>query len=190
MRRTQQRHLEPDVPQSTQGAPGDFRWWLWLLDSAHPWGSFDAPVGRYGVRRYGLMIYPPGTSTADRRMARLWRGWPITGAVLVLLAVILLGNVAASPDTVLGLGVAVYVSVGALLFLRAGPAYVRVRSMSVILMPGAADATERRRYIEWQTLVRMLTRADQLLRTGAISLVEHETTWWEACGCLEAITYV
>ena len=49
----------------------------------------------------------------------------------------LLGNAAASPDTVLALAVAVYVSIGALLFLRAGPARVQVRSMSIILMPKA-----------------------------------------------------
>ena len=40
----------------------------------------------------------------------------------------------------------------ALLFLLAGPGRVQVRSMSVILMPGAADAHERRRHTEWETL--------------------------------------
>jgi hypothetical protein len=187
MRRTQYLRVEPGVTQPTPGAPAALGWWSRLLDGAYPWGSFDATIGRYGARGYRLIIYPPGASTADRQYARLSRGWPITGAVLVLLAVMLLGNVAASPDTVLALGVAAYVSIGALLFLRAGPACVQVRSMSVILMPGAADARERRRYIEWQILVRMLTRADHLLRTGAISLVEHEATWWEACDRLEAI---
>lgn len=189
MRRTPQRHVEPDVLQP-EGAPAALRWWSRLLDGAHPWGSFDATVSRYGARRYRLIIYPPGTSTADRRLAQLWRGWPITGAVLGLLALMLLGNAAASPDTVLAVAVAAYVSIGAPLFLRAGPARVQVRSMSIILMPGTADVHERRRYIEWQTLVHMLTGADHLLGTGAISLVEHEATWWEAYDRLEAITYV
>jgi len=147
-------------------------------------------VSRYGVRRYRLIIYPPGTSTADRRLARLWRGWPLSGAALGLFALMLLGNAAASPDTVLAVAVAAYVSIGALLFLRAGPVRVQVRSMSIILMPGTADEHERRKYIEWKTLVRMLTRADRMLTTGAISLVEHEATWWEAYDRLEAITHV
>jgi hypothetical protein len=99
----------------------------------------------------------------------------------------LLGNVAAAPDAVLAFAVAVYVSIGALLFLRAGPARVRVRSVSIAVMAKSADARERRRYSEWRTLVAMLTRADRLLRTGAISLVEHEATWWEAYDRLEAI---
>ena len=73
-------------------------------------------VGRYGVRRYRLIIYPAGTGTADRRLARLWRAWPLGGAVLGLLAVMLLGNAASSPDTVLAVAVAAYVSIGALLF--------------------------------------------------------------------------
>ena len=147
-------------------------------------------VSRYGVRRYRLIIYPPGTSPADRRLARLWRGWPISGAALMLLVVMLFGDVAASPDTVLAIAVAVYVGIGALLLLRAGPAQVRVRSMSIMLMPATADEHERRKYIEWETLVHMLTRADRMLTTGAISSVEHEATWWEAYDRLEAITHV
>ncbi len=102
----------------------------------------------------------------------------------------LLGNAAASPDTVLAFAVAAYVTIGALLFLRAGPARVQVRSMSIVLMPGTADARERRRYAGWQTLVHMLTRADRMLTIGAISLVEHEAIWWEAYDRLEAVTHV
>jgi hypothetical protein len=142
-------------------------------------------VGRYGVRRCRLIIYPPGISSADRQLARLWRGWPIGGAVLGLLAVALLGNVAASADAVLAFAVTVYMCIGALLFLRAGPARVRVRSMSIILMPKAPDARELARYSEWQNLVHLLTRADRMLCTGAISPAEYEATWWEAYDRLE-----
>jgi Family of unknown function (DUF6611) len=82
------------------------------------------------------------------------------------------------------------VSIGALLFLRVGPARVQVRSVSIALMPGAIDARERRKHIECQTLVHMLTRADHMLATGAISPVKHEAIWWEAYDHLEAITHV
>jgi hypothetical protein len=187
MRRTPHGHAEPGVPQLAQGAPVGRRWWSRLLDGAHRWGSFDATVGQYGVRRYRLIIYPPGSSIADRRLARLWRAWPITGAVLALLAVMLLGDVVASPDTVLAYAVAAYASIGALLFLRARPARVQARSLSIILMPNRPYGRERVGYVEWLTMVRMLTRADDMLATGAISLVEHEATWWEAYDRLEAI---
>jgi hypothetical protein len=112
------RHVESSIRQPNHGVPAEPQWWSWLLDGAHPWGSFAATVGRYGVRRYRLVIYPPGSSTADRQLARLWRGWPISGAVLGLVAVMLLSNVAASPDTVLAFAVTVYICIGALLFLR------------------------------------------------------------------------
>jgi hypothetical protein len=62
--------------------------------------------------------------------------------------------------------------------------------MSIMLMPATADEHQRRKYIEWQTLVHMLTRADRMLTTGAISSVEHEATWWEAYDRLGAIPHV
>ena len=190
MRDRQHRTVERVVAQPNQEPSAGPGWLSRLLDGAHPWGSFEATVGRYGVRRYRLIIYPPGISTADRRLARLWRGWPISGAALVLLVVMMLGNAAASPDTVLTVAVAAYLSIGALLFLRAGPHRVRARSMSIILMPNTADVQEQRRYTQWRTLVDMLTNADRMLTTRAISPVEHEATWWEAYDRVEAIAHV
>lgn len=108
------------------------------------------------------------------------------GAAIALLAVMFLGDVAASLGTVLVYAAAAYVGIGTLLFLRAGPHRVRVKSMSVVLLPTDADAGEQRRHAEWQRLVRMLTRADHMLRVGAISLAEHEAVWWEAYDRLEA----
>ena len=190
MRRTEHRRVDPVVIQPIPDRPAIPGLWSRLLDGARPWGSFDAVTRRHGVRRYRLIIYPLGTGAADRRLARLWRGWPVTGAALILLAVMLLGDEAALPDTVLPIALVAYLSVGALLFLRGGPARVRVRSMSIVLTPGAADPCEQRKYTEWRTLVHMLTRADHLLTTGVISSVEHEATWWEAYDRLEAITHV
>ena len=108
----------------------------------------------------------------------------------MLLGVMVFGNAAASPDTVLTVAVAAYLSIGALLFLRAGPHRVRARSMSIILMPNTADVQEQRRYTQWRTLVDMLTNADRMLTTRAISPVEHEATWWEAYDRVEAIAHV
>jgi Family of unknown function (DUF6611) len=122
-------------------------------------------------------------------MARLWRGWPISGAALMLLIVMLLGNAAAAPDTVLAVAVAAYVAIGAVLFVLAGPLRVHVRSMSIILIPGTADEDERRKYREWQALVQILTTADRMATTGAISSAEHKATWQHAYHRLGAITH-
>jgi hypothetical protein len=102
----------------------------------------------------------------------------------------LFGDVTASPDTVLGYAAAWYLGIGTLLFLRAGPARLRVRSMSIILMPEGADIRELCKYAEWRMLVHTLTMADRMLATGAISLVEHEATWWKAYDRLGAISNV
>jgi hypothetical protein len=91
---------------------------------------------------------------------------------------------------VLAFAVAAYVGIGALLFVRAGPARVRVRSMSIVLMPAATDVREVCKYAEWRTLVHMLIRADLMLATGAMSLVEHEAACWEAYDRLGAMSYV
>lgn len=154
--------------------------WSRLLDGARPWGSYDATVSRYGVQRRHLILYPPGCSTADRRLARLWRGWPLTGAALSLIALMLLGDAAAEPITVLAVALVGYVSIGVLLFLRGGPLRVRVRSMSVILMPGIADECEVGKCSEWKALVHTMNQADSMLAMGAISPVEHEAAWWQA----------
>ena len=178
MPNTQRQVVEPGAP-----------WFSRLLDGDHPWGSFDVNIGQYGVRRYRLIIYPPGTTTADRRLARLRRGWPLGGAALVLVAM-MIGDAVSSPYIVLAGAITAYVSIRVLLFLRAGPNRVHVKSMSVVLMPGATEANERRRYTEWKTLALMLTRADDMLTTGAISPVEHEAIWWQAYNRLEETTHV
>jgi hypothetical protein len=136
------------------------------------------------------MMYSPRTSTVDRRLARLWRAWPSSGAVLGLLALTLLGNAAASPDTVLEVAVAAYVVTGALLFLRAGHGRVQARSMSVILMPETSDAKELCKYREWRELVQTLTTADDMLTTTAISPAEHKATWQHAYYRLGTIALV
>ncbi len=92
----------------------------------------------------------------------------------------LLGDAAAPPGTVLKYALGAYVGIGALLFLRAGPARVHLRSLSAILLPGSADAGEQRKYTEWAVVVSMLTRADSACTAGAMSLVEREAVWWEA----------
>jgi Family of unknown function (DUF6611) len=155
-------------------------WWCRLLDGAHPWGSFDAMVGRYGLRRYRLTVFPPGISTADRRLLRLWRGWPVGGGVIAMLAVMLLGDAVSSAQTTVVVATATYLSVGAVLFVLTTGVRAGVRSVSLILLAGVLDPGERRSYAEWERLVDVLTRADSMLKAGAIDPTQHEALWWQA----------
>src|SRR5271166_5831081 len=153
------------------------RWFSRVLDGDRPWGFYDVKISQYAVRRYRLIIYPPGTTIADRRLARLRRGWP-------------LGDAVSSPYTVPAIAIATYLSIRVLLSLLAGPKRVHVKSMSLVLMPVITDEDERRRHSEWKTLTHMLTRADDMLSTGAISPVEYEAIWWQAYDRLEDTTHV
>lgn len=161
------------------------RWFSRLLDGAHPWGWYDVNIGQYCVQRYRLIIYPPGVALADRRLARLRRGWSLGGAVLVLFAV-MLGDAVSSPYTVPAVAIVTYSGIGGLLFVLAGPQRVPVKSMSIVLLPASTDQNERRRHDEWKALTHMLTQADDRLSTGAISPVQYEAVWWQAYDRLEA----
>ncbi|WP_156688289.1 DUF6611 family protein [Mycobacterium sp. Marseille-P9652] len=183
-------HTHPGDLQPAPTVPPPVSWWSRLLDGAHPWGSFDATVGRYGVRQYQLIVYPPGISSTDRRLARIWRGWPATGAALGLMAILLLGDKVAPPGTIAEYAVVAYVCIGALLCLRAGPGRVRIRSLSAILLPGNAEPGERRKHAEWAVVAGMLTRADGAVSAGAMSLVEREAIWWEAYDRLGRLEHV
>jgi uncharacterized protein DUF6611 len=178
MRNTRHQTVEPGA-----------RWFSRLLDGDHRWGCYDVKISQYAVRRYRLIIYPPGTATADRRLARLRRGWPLGGAVLVLFA-IMIGDAVSSPYTVPAVAVTAYLGIHVLLLLLAGPKRVHVKCMSLILMPGVTDENEQRWHTEWKTLTHMLTRADDMYSTGSISPVEYEAIWWQAYERLEDTTHV
>ncbi len=102
----------------------------------------------------------------------------------------LLGDAAASPGTMLEITVATYIVIGTLLFLRARPARVPAKSLSIILMPETIDVTELCKYGEWRELVQTLTTADEMAATGAISAAEHKATWQHAYYRLGAVAHL
>jgi hypothetical protein len=160
--------------------PTTIAWFERLLDGAHIWGSFDAMVGRYGLRRYRLIVFPPGISAADRRLLRLWRGWPLGGGVLAMLTVMLVGQAFASSETTLAVVVGIYMGITAVLFATTAGVRGGVRTITIISLPETLDATGRQRIADWEALVDLLTRADRLLGMGEISRAQHESLWWHA----------
>lgn len=165
-------------------------WWCRLLDGAHPWGFFDVMVGRYGLQRYRLVVFPPGITVADRRLLRLWRTWPVGGGLLAVLAGMLIGGVVAPAGVTFLVAAAAYLGVGAALFVLTAGERAGVRSMSLVLLAGFVEPEERRARREWEILVMVLTRADSMLHSGAIDFAQHETLWWQAYDSLGARTRV
>jgi hypothetical protein len=162
------------------------RWWSRLLDGQRVWGSVDLWPGRYGFRNYRLVVFPPGITPVDRRLVRLWRGWPMWGVPLWVMSVIVLSN-SLTPGVAMVGSMAVYLAAGAITFTLAGQARAQVRSLQVVLIDGHVDPHSAARYAEWKQLVGILTGADDLVTEGKASIVEHEAVWWQAYDRLGAV---
>ena len=142
-------------------------------------------AGHYGLRRYRLIVFPPGISPAARRFVRLWWGWPMWGAVVWLVVEIAAANVVA-PGSAIVCSTAEYLAAGAITFMLAGGVRKQVRSLQFVLFGEHLDPRSAQLYAVWKEVAVDLIAADELLRCGKASPVEHELIWWQAYDRLEA----
>ncbi|HME49616.1 DUF6611 family protein [Mycobacterium sp.] len=167
---------------------GSARGWSRLIDGEHAWGSFDIRLGRSGFRRYRLTVFPPGISDRDRRLLRLWRGWPIGGVAIWLMAATCLD--ASSPASTLAVLVSAYLGTGAALFALTAGTRPRVRSMSLTLVKGygwAADPKREAARRAWEKLTGVMLAAEDMRKRGTLSPVQYEAVWWEIYDRMEAV---
>jgi hypothetical protein len=153
------------------------RGWSRLLDGDRPWGSIDIRPDRMGVTQYVLVVYPPGISEAERRSVRIWRGWPMWGALLWIASYVVLTQLI-DPWTARALPTAAYLGAGIAAFVRAGDARTRVRTMKATVMSGFPDPSSRAICHKLQALAVTLTEADEHRQLGLISPIEYEMIWW------------
>ena len=154
------------------------RGWLRLVDGACLWGSFFVCPDRMGVIRYRLVIYPPGISEVERRRLRVWRGWPMWGALLwIASCVILTGLIGPRPAVLIS--TAVYLGGGVAAFVRAGDVRARVRAMRATVMPGYPDPVSWGDLRKLKILAATLIEADEHRQLGLISPIEYEMIWWQ-----------
>jgi hypothetical protein len=161
--------------------------WSNLLDGKHAWGSFNVTLGRSGLRRYRLIVLPPGISTRDRRLLRLWRGWPI-GSLLIWLCAAT--RVVPSSATTFAVLVSGYLGTGAALFASTAQTRPRVRSMSLTVVKnygGAAGTAHVAARRTWEKLTGVMLAADDMLRRGTLSPVQYEAVWWDIYDRVEAL---
>jgi hypothetical protein len=152
------------------------RWTSRLLDGGNRWGSVHVQADRFGAVRYRLVVYPPGISDAERRRLRLWRGAPVWGTALWVLAEIVLQHFMA-PRTALVFSTGLVIASVAFAFTMAGPTRGLVRMMRVDAILGHSDATIAARD-RLYSLASILQDADERLDAGLISPLEHEALWW------------
>ncbi|BBZ32046.1 DUF6611 family protein [Mycolicibacterium confluentis] len=152
--------------------------WAWalLIDSRALWGSLDVRPDRFGTR-YLLVVYPPGITATERRRVRIWRGWPLWGTLLALVMAATLGRSLGTP-TAVGISIALSLSVGALVFVRAGQTRTRVRTVGGLMLATAHDPKAAQTCRRIETLAATMLQADGHLRAGDITPTEHELIWW------------
>lgn len=148
-----------------------------LVDGARTWGSFDVQSDRFGVTRYRLTVYPPGISAAQRRRLRVWRGWPIWGSALWLLAELILTQVL-DPWTALAMSTATVLCAGALAWWWADGLGAQVHTKAASVLHGHPDAQSRTIAAELTTLAEAMAVTDTCLAGGDITAVDHELMWW------------
>lgn len=170
-------HFHPRRRQPVQLTRRLARRWSRILDGEHLWGSLDVGPHRQGFREYRLVVFPPGHTATERRMLRLWRAWPVWGAVLwLLLAVGLCGRPAPWAD--IAISTIVYLGLGLVTLAFAGQVRSRVRTLRVQVIDGHPDARSAAMYAELLTLVNILCDADAKRDRAEFSAVDHEAACW------------
>jgi hypothetical protein len=153
------------------------RWCSQLLAGENRWGFVRIQIDRFGVTRYRLVVYPPGISDVERRALRIWRGAPIWGVALWLVAEIFLQQLT-GPGSAFALSVGVVIALAAVALRNAGEARTKVRAMCVVTMPGLTDAATIAAREELLAMAMTLTFADERIDEECMSPLDHEALWW------------
>ena len=148
-----------------------------LLDSGRDWGALDVSASRCGIARYHLALFPPGISPNERIVLRLWRTWPIWGAVTwLVLEIVLMAVVGSVPALVISTSIGL--GAGAALLAMTRRTRREVRVLTVLRIAGIHDPSVQDALEELSTRALALREADARLAAGDLSAVEHEAAVW------------
>ena len=123
------------------------------------------------------MMYPPGLSQSERRRLRVWRGWPMWGAVLWVLSEVVMMQVT-GPWHALAISTATLLGTGAVARYLAGPTPAQVRMLAAALLRGHHDPRSRALANEVSSLAHTMADADNRVARGDMTAVDYEMTWW------------
>jgi hypothetical protein len=151
--------------------------WRRLLDGGRTWGSLDVSPSRYGVTRHRLVVFPPGISSDERVLLRLWRAWPIWATLMWLVMEMVLVPAIGSGAAV-AISTTVCVSAVVATMATTGANRTKVRAVSVVRMAGFDDQAVADLYTELYEMAIELAEADNGLAAGELSTVEHEAVVW------------
>lgn len=144
------------------------------------WGSFSASLPRYGVCRYRLVVYPPGTNASQRRRLRVWRSLPVWGPLLWLALGVLLGTLSTSSGAVVATATAITAAVAVVVRRAAGRLPGLVRSVEATSIPGYTFPAGVPTPSDVIGIHDELRSADVALARHVLNPVEHELIWQRA----------
>lgn len=156
-----------------------------LLDGDTRWGSLTIQPDRFGTR-YLLVVYPPGTTDAERRRIRVWRGWPLWGALLWILAEIALTR-HLDPWLALAVSTGLLTVCVTAAFRISGAPRARVHTLAATLLPRRYDPVSNALCDTMNAMAQMLRDADALRAAGRISPARFEQTWWTVYDAMASI---
>ena len=154
------------------------RVWARLLDGEQSWGALIVQPQRFGAMRYQLIVYPPGTNDVQRRWIRIWRGWPLWGALSWLLLMVWLSNIV-NPLTALTFATTAYLCAGAAARWMAGPGRDGVHTSYAEVLAGHHDPSIQARVRAIEVTAVTLSTAFDRYRRGTMSAVDYEAIWWQ-----------
>ncbi|MHA3019723.1 DUF6611 family protein [Mycobacterium sp. BMJ-28] len=146
--------------------------WHRLIDGDRSWGSLIISPTRYGVTRYRLVVFPPGLSTGQRRLLRIWRAWPTWGLALWLALEVTLLPTAGTVAALIVSGFAA-LSAGAVSMALVDQFRREVRTLTVLQTAGTDDPQNAELFAKLKSHATALASAERDL-TGA----QHEAAVW------------
>ena len=155
-----------------------------LTEGDKLWGTVDySPVSRSMWRRVRLTVYPPGTTSAERRALHFMHGWPVGGAILGLVLMVTLGS--AWPPALVVVAVSVMYVAGFWFGARlTRPLRHRIRSLSVVSVYVGGDLEEYGNASLLRETISRLEELDARRRAGGLDPVQYEAGWAEIYGMI------
>ncbi len=159
-----------------------------LIEGDKLWGTIDvSPAGRSMWRRVRLTVYPPGTTSAERRALHFAHTWPIGGAILGLVLMVTLGS--AWPTALVVVAIAALYGAGFWLGARlTRPLRNRIRSLVVVSVYVGGGLEEYGNASLLRETTGRLAALDAHRRDGGMEPARYEAEWAEIYETLPSAT--
>ncbi len=149
-----------------------------ILEGPHEWGRYEASTSRTGATHFRLVVYPPGTSSPERRALMRARDWPLFGALGALLWLAAVGDLL---HPLLATAIALAVYTAGVITTRSHTRELRrrVRTVDAVRVFDGVRMTTRGDLRLLQQAASQLHRLDEDAAAGRLDRVAYESRWSE-----------